>query len=77
MNANLLKLKIFQLAKQYNFKIVKIHNEWEIRENGNIVLYVVPRLVFGNQIDRLKLYHTEYTSENAKAFMQNIKDLKD
>lgn len=71
--SSMLKDKIIKIAKSNGLTVDNTGKEWEIKDGDNVVLYITPRRVRHNQIDRLKLYTTEYKSDVANKFIDELK----
>jgi len=71
--SSMLKDKIIKIAKSNGLTVDNTGREWEIKDGDNVVLYITPRRVRHNQIDRLKLYTTEYKSDVANKFIDELK----
>lgn len=69
----MLKDKIIKIAKSNGLTVDNIGKEWEIKDGDNVVLYITPRRVRHNQIDRIKLYTTDYKSDVANKFIDELK----
>lgn len=74
LSPRMLKNQIVKLAKAKDLTVNNTGREWEVKEGENVILYITPRKVANNQIDRIKLYTTDYKSDKADEFIKTLKD---
>ena len=74
LSPRMLKNQIVKLAKAKGLTVNNTGREWEVKEGENVILYITPRKIANNQIDRIKLYTTDYKSDKADEFIKTLKD---
>lgn len=74
LSPRMLKNQIVKLAKAKGLTVNNTGREWEVKEGENVILYITPRKIANNQIDRIKLYITDYKSDKADEFIKTLKD---